>query len=554
MAKYLKIENSGVCPTEGFILWGATSKRLEVDCPYTIGQFGSGNKHGVNVLLRNELYPVVFCGRHKLEFGSRPGRMKAVGGESEYKRVYVKHGGQDEHGTSVTFTEELSQTADYGKLDWTDVAMALREFVSNGIDAALAVNAMKAAEQVRLAEEAADAGRPFTPEAPPTWPWEGVKIELVDEEQVRAKRGKTRVFVPVNDDVIKFFVNIGKWFLHFSEPMSIMDTILHKASRNIGESKVAVIYRRGVRVREVCGNEPSLFDYNFNGLRIDESRNAEDYTCRYEAGNALAKAKPEFLVKWIEACRGTQKFWEHTFGYEIAGTYTPASQLEEVRGNWAEAVASVGDNVVFVTEDGPMDRLKAKGYVPYILPSGMVDAARQYNCPTPDKVLNSNDLAGRDLVEATPDAVVALDWVWEKVLLVRMDAGKPKPNVHCFRKVMDGGTMQRGFQDGDAVYINEAIASGTGDDLYQTMLEEVGHYLTGAKDESRDLQDWAFGFAVRIVKVLTQYLDTVSLVGKSIEWCKRIAAHAKKTETKDTLPDQPVRDEAASDSTPSPEC
>ena len=28
MATYLKIENPGVCPTEGFILLGATSKRL----------------------------------------------------------------------------------------------------------------------------------------------------------------------------------------------------------------------------------------------------------------------------------------------------------------------------------------------------------------------------------------------------------------------------------------------------------------------------------------------------------------------------------------------
>ena len=50
MATYMKIENPGVCPTEGFILLGATSKRLaDNDSPYTIGQFGSGNKHAVNV-------------------------------------------------------------------------------------------------------------------------------------------------------------------------------------------------------------------------------------------------------------------------------------------------------------------------------------------------------------------------------------------------------------------------------------------------------------------------------------------------------------------------
>ena len=53
MATFLKIENPGVCPVEGFILLGATSKRLaDNDSPYCIGQFGSGNKHAINVLLR----------------------------------------------------------------------------------------------------------------------------------------------------------------------------------------------------------------------------------------------------------------------------------------------------------------------------------------------------------------------------------------------------------------------------------------------------------------------------------------------------------------------
>ncbi len=57
MPTCLKTENPGVCLTEGFILLRATSKRLtDNDSPYTIGQFGSGNKHAVNVLLRAKLY------------------------------------------------------------------------------------------------------------------------------------------------------------------------------------------------------------------------------------------------------------------------------------------------------------------------------------------------------------------------------------------------------------------------------------------------------------------------------------------------------------------
>ena len=108
--------------------------------PYTIGQFGSGNKHAVNVLLRAKLFPIVFCGNHKLEFTTKPGKMKALEGETDYNRVVVKHGGTDENGASVTYTEELSQTDEYGILDWNCLGMAFREFVCNAIDAAIAVN------------------------------------------------------------------------------------------------------------------------------------------------------------------------------------------------------------------------------------------------------------------------------------------------------------------------------------------------------------------------------------------------------------------------------
>ena len=290
MPTYLKIENPGVCPVEGFILLGATSKRLaDNDSPYTIGQFGSGGKLAVNVLLRAKLYPVIFCGNHRLEYGTKPGKMKALEGQTDYNRVIVKHGGTDEAGASVTFTEELSQTDEYGVLDWNCMGMAFREFVSNAIDAAIAVN-RQAGAKVK-------------------WPWDGVKVELVTEDKVRAKRGYTRVFVPAdNEEVIRFFANLGKWFLHFSEPEAITQAILTKKSRNLdADCHTAVIYRRGVRVREIDQySSESLFDYNLNDLRVDESRNVDDYQCRNAATKAMAKASPEVLAAWMRSFRGAR--------------------------------------------------------------------------------------------------------------------------------------------------------------------------------------------------------------------------------------------------------
>ena len=163
----------------------------------------------------------------------------------EFGRVVVKYGGTDPMtGASRSSTEDLGFVLDYGKQDWNEVALALREFVSNAID--------------RSIREKGD--------------WSGVKIEIVEESQVRAKKDHTRVFLPLNAEVLEFYNNLGKWFLHFSEPESLSKAILPKKNRNLGDRKAAVIYRRGVRVREFESSDTrkALFDYNLNDLTIDE--------------------------------------------------------------------------------------------------------------------------------------------------------------------------------------------------------------------------------------------------------------------------------------------
>ena len=52
------------------------------------------------------------------------------------------------------------------------------------------------------------------------------------------------------------------------------------------------------------------------------------------------------------------------------------------------------------------------------------------------------------------------------------------------------------------VYVNDDLAHGASVELRQTVLEEIAHYLTGSKDETRDLQDWAFKLAVRVAMAI----------------------------------------------------
>ena len=287
MSAFLKIENVGTSPSEGFTVLGVSLANT-ADNRSVIGQFGSGNKHAVNVLLRNDLSPVVFTGTLRMEFFTKPQTVSDTQASKEFARVVVKFGGTDPvTGSSRSSTEDLGFVLDYGKQDWDEIALALREFVSNSID--------------RSIRELGD--------------WSGVKVEIVDDSKVRARSGYTRVFVPLNPEVLQFYNDLGKWFLHFPEPELLNQAILPKKNRNLDERKAAVIYRRGVRVREFTSSDTeSMFDYNLNDLTLDEARKASDWDVRHHAGRALAGADKEVLGIFFDHLLNSDKsFWEYSF-------------------------------------------------------------------------------------------------------------------------------------------------------------------------------------------------------------------------------------------------
>ena len=88
MTAYLKIENVGVCPPEGFTVLGVSLADTSTN-EGVIGTFGSGSKHGVAVCLRNEIPPIVFSGTLKMEFSTRPQIVEDGQASKEFGRVVV---------------------------------------------------------------------------------------------------------------------------------------------------------------------------------------------------------------------------------------------------------------------------------------------------------------------------------------------------------------------------------------------------------------------------------------------------------------------------------
>ena len=127
---HLLIQNPGVAPVEGFTLLGVSTTR-GCGVEGAIGQFGSGNKHAINVLLRAGLKVVVYCGKTRLDFQTRDDEIDDGLTRKTIKRVMCKLGG------TSTRTIDLGWVLDFGAIDWTDLGMALREFISNAIDRTL---------------------------------------------------------------------------------------------------------------------------------------------------------------------------------------------------------------------------------------------------------------------------------------------------------------------------------------------------------------------------------------------------------------------------------
>jgi hypothetical protein len=515
---YLKIENPGVADPTAFTLLGASTSR-DSQNSNTIGKFGSGNKHGVAVLLRNELAPIVFAGNLRMTFGTTPVKVETGLCSKSFERVQVKYNGKDRDGKSKTATEDLGFVLEYGATDWLSVELALREFVSNSLDRAIEEDEALFATQwirnnnINEATSAAksDYQKALVEHRKTARPYDNVTVEIVADNQVRAKEGTTRVFVPLNDDVQKFYDNLGKWFLHFSEPDLLYKTILPKNGRNLSEGrKAAVIYRRGVRVREFESSDiESLFDYNLENIELDESRKVDDWRVKHAATQAFQYAEPEQVATFLTTMLEGKTYWEHTFdqyGWQPNWNEKPVER-EQRQKNWNEAVSSLGDNIVIGTAAN-YDFATRKGYKVLQAPEAFVSAARDYNLPTVDKVLTQDDREGRTIIDASPDAIAAVDFMWEVIVAANMNNNKEKPPVKCFRQSMNGGSITWGFcRNGDGIYFNEdlgttATVEGGRQALSQmflsTAMEELAHWVTEATDNSRDFQDWIINLAVKL--------------------------------------------------------
>ena len=467
--QYLLIQNHGEAPIEGYTVLGYSSTR-NCGVDGVIGQFGSGAKHGINLCLRNGLAVWVYCGKIRLEFS--------------LQKEVVNDGLRDDEIYHVVYRKDNSNTykragwvLDFGVLDWDDVGMALREFISNAIDRTLR-------EEGEL-DDAKNAGR--------------LSIKIVDDSERRAKVDYTRVYVAVNDNVREYFGQLGKKFLHFSDnPGEAKPGILEKRNRNT-EGRGAVIYRAGVWIKEL--DTVSNFDYNFtvDDIKIDECRNSSIYTIRAACAKMLKDADAVKLAK-IMKCE-IDGF--ATFESEFDADYlTGWDTLTESQASvWHKAWdLAAGPDAIVCDNSFSKDYVEKKGLAARrVASSTWAVAIGRAGVRSALDVLSVDEQRGRTRMEATPDAQRAVEWAWGLFERANLTGGREKPVVHCFQEIGTAESMNKGYQNSEGVHIHIDIANdGQNNELRKTAAEEVTHWITGATDSSRDFQNFLLDAIVAI--------------------------------------------------------
>jgi hypothetical protein len=467
---FLCIQNRGIAPTEAFTLLGASTSRDD-NTAGVIGQFGTGAKHAINVILRAGLKLRVYCDKTRLEFFARKDVMSDDLGEKEVQRVCVKYGG------TSTRTDDLGWVLDFGAIDWTELGMALREFVSNALD-----RTIRGGQDVSKAQEVND-----------------LSVTVVEETEMRAKGGYTRIYVEASEKVLVYLDELGQRFLHFSaDPGEAKMDLLPKADRNLTEgSRAAMIYRNGVFVTELKEtSSQSVYDYNFHGseLSIDDCRNSNEYAIRAACAKKLRQASAEDLVLVFNALQsGDQRFETNLDAYYMLPSWETAKEPEQEA--WKAAwEATAGESVLLEEGNHAVAELvQRKGHKMTSLPSNWIETATRMGIPTALDILSDPEKKGREVITATPSAWKAVNTVWGWIQNANLTQGKEQPSVECFRDITDAETVCLGFytHGEDTVHLRQDIASGgVNKMLLRVALEMVARYITGSESDSCDLQDF----------------------------------------------------------------
>lgn len=262
--KYLVIRNDGKLDIMGLLLMGASTKRGNKDL---IGEYGSGLKYAIAILLREGLECFVLSGLSQISFSTEEVDLRG----KTYERIVIDTGDRQ---ILTNYTTDMGP-------DW-ELWMAIREIYCNAID-----------EGGHTIQE--------------------LEYNDIYDDLYNCKLwqdNKTFFVIKINED-LEDIINNWEWFFSFDRHAHLVMEVPNvlKVYSPLGEK--STIYRKGIRV--AFSDLPGCYDYDFHDIDINELREAKDfYQIRETLKNAMLHYFDSEVIKEILASKDT---WEKQINF-----------------------------------------------------------------------------------------------------------------------------------------------------------------------------------------------------------------------------------------------
>jgi len=117
--------------------------------------------------------------------------------------------------------------------------------------------------------------------------------------------------------------------------------------------------------------------------------------------------------------------------------------------------------------------------------------------PDAASLLSKADAQGLTVFEPSEQLLRNVRFVWSHFVACDLAGSMQCPPCFEFEKPLNSGVMTNGFYDSHArsIYIHRNSV-----DNFAVIIEELAHHVTGANDETRDFQDFAFRFCGLLMK------------------------------------------------------
>lgn len=420
------ITNQGEIPLHGIRLLGQSKKSRE-----KIGQFGTGLKEAIALCLRKGLKLSIYSGiKTKIEFS-----IQKIDDQNE---VCFKLIGEGTKNFESDKWHGMGFSPSLGIKDWTSEWQILREIICNAID-------------------------------------EGDVGYYVGNKMAGSK-GRTTIVLSESPEMLAETVIIKQKILQLND-QPILDII-----KKDGLTPMRV-YCKGIFITEL--KKLSLFDYNLNNLKLNESRNAGGHEIDIEVTLTLFKTDDNSVIQKTLSNLNQENC------VEIENLlYYLIIQNEKWKSNFHSMYR---DNGVLCETLEQAEKLKKRGYSPVGCQQNWISVGRELHIPTWKDILTAEDNIGMEITEVSYETTILFNKIWGKLIENHLASGD-RPAIKCFRQV---NKTLNGLYLKNMVYIHEDVV-GSKEEEY-TIVEELAHHCSQSQDYSPEVQKWLVNAVGKLV-------------------------------------------------------